>query len=97
MRQDVHLTRMVQDATRWSRIIQRRNSSATGLRNASPTPWMPAARFRQLVVVASPDMLGALRGQLGDAVRHRVYLELSKDLTALDPAALAIEIDKRSS
>jgi protein required for attachment to host cells len=40
-------------------------------------------RFGQLLLVAPPTMLGALRSQLGEGLRERVIAEIDKDLTKI--------------
>lgn len=52
-----------------------------------------AGRFEQLVVAASPLMLGALRAQLGESARRRITAELNKNITSTDPERLAVLID----
>lgn len=52
-----------------------------------------AGHFEHLVIVASPDMLGELRAHLDRATRQCVVLEVDKDLTGHEPAAIAAEID----
>jgi len=56
-----------------------------------------AGHFQHLMIVASPDMLGALRGHLSDAARRLVSLEISKDMTAMGPGAIGVEIDRLTS
>lgn len=56
-----------------------------------------ADHFQHLMIVASPDMLGALREQLSAAARQLVSLEISKDLTAKGPSAIGVEIDRLTS
>lgn len=48
-----------------------------------------ADRFDRLVVTAPPQVLGDLRKALGKHARDRVVGELDKDLTHLEPNALA--------
>jgi protein required for attachment to host cells len=45
-------------------------------------------RFGQLLLVAPPAMLGALRSHIGEALRDRVLAELDKDLTKISPHEL---------
>ncbi|PWW01746.1 protein required for attachment to host cells [Hoeflea marina] len=40
-----------------------------------------AGRFDQLIVVAPPSVLGAMRKELSDAVTGRIIAEINKDLT----------------
>ena len=40
-------------------------------------------QFGQLLLVAPPTMLGALRSHLGEALRERVIAEIDKDLTKI--------------
>lgn len=40
-------------------------------------------QFGQLLLVAPPAMLGALRSQLGEGLRERVIAEIDKDLTKI--------------
>ena len=53
-----------------------------------------AREFTQLVIVASPSMLGELRGQLADPVRRCVRGEFAKDLTLQGPDRIAALIDE---
>jgi protein required for attachment to host cells len=53
-------------------------------------------RIEQLVVVAAPAMLGALRTQFSDATRKLVVTEISKDVTNEEPAVIAALIDAHS-
>lgn len=48
-----------------------------------------AQRFEQLVLVAAPKTLGALRKQLPQSVQDLVKGELAKDLTGMPVAAIA--------
>lgn len=51
-----------------------------------------ASRFRRLVVVAPPRMLGALRRSFSAHLAAAVAGELAKDLNKLEPAAIAKQI-----
>lgn len=53
--------------------------------------------YRGLVLVAGPDMLGALRGRLSRATQRLVALEIVKDMTGMDAACIAAEIDEHAS
>lgn len=48
-----------------------------------------AGRFESLVVVAAPQTLGDLRERMSASLRDRIEAEIDKDLTKVDPAALA--------
>lgn len=52
-----------------------------------------AGRFRNLVLVATPDMLGALRAQLSGTSRQLVRREIVKQMTRAAPAEIAAAID----
>lgn len=52
-----------------------------------------AGQFQHLAIIATPDMLGALRASLSATTRRLVVLEASKDMTGMEPAAIAREID----
>ena len=42
---------------------------------------LDTGHFEQLIMVASPSFLGALRGHLSDRMRKRVCYELDKNIT----------------
>jgi len=42
-------------------------------------------KFKQLIIVAAPSLLGNLRGGLNDQTRKMVSLELDKNLSQLSP------------
>ena len=42
-------------------------------------------KFKQLIIVAAPSLLGNLRGDLNDQTRKMVSLELDKNLSQLSP------------
>jgi protein required for attachment to host cells len=50
-------------------------------------------RFGQLILVAPPTMLGALRSHIGDALRGLVVAELAKDLTKIPTHELPEHLD----
>lgn len=52
-----------------------------------------ADRFQHLVIVATPDMLGAVRAQLSRAAQRLVTREIAKQMTQAEPATIAAEID----
>lgn len=52
-----------------------------------------ANRFQQLIIVAAPAMLGALRAQLSGATQQRVVAEVDKHMTGREPAEIAALID----
>jgi protein required for attachment to host cells len=52
-----------------------------------------AGRFKQLVVIAAPAMLGALRGQLDEATVACVVAEFNKEMTSQQPDVIAQLID----
>lgn len=52
-----------------------------------------ANQYRHLAIVATPDMLGALRGELSRATQQLVSREIAKKMTGLGPAAIAAELD----
>ena len=45
-------------------------------------------KFRQLIIVAAPSLLGKLRGGLNDQTKKLVSLELDKNLSALSPVEI---------
>jgi protein required for attachment to host cells len=50
-------------------------------------------RFQQLVIVAAPAVLGALRQQLSQAVQKQVVAEIDKNMTDQDQETIASLID----
>lgn len=50
-------------------------------------------RFQQLVIVAAPAVLGALRQQLSQPVQQQLVAEIDKNMTDQDQAAIASLID----
>lgn len=50
-------------------------------------------RFRQLYLVASPQLLGVLRKLLDTRLEHAVKLEINKDYTQLTPVELLEQIE----
>ncbi|HSM43171.1 MAG TPA: host attachment protein [Afifellaceae bacterium] len=49
--------------------------------------------FRQLVIVAPPQMLGDLRAELTDGLKTLVHAEVNKDLTHVPNGDLAVHLD----
>lgn len=54
-----------------------------------------AGDFEQLVLVAGPPFLGVLREQLSAETSKRVTLEIDKELTRLDAAALRSRLPEK--
>jgi protein required for attachment to host cells len=52
-------------------------------------------RFRNLVLVASPEFLGTLRKQLGSNLSAVVSLEINKDYTQINPEELHKHLKKK--
>ena len=52
-----------------------------------------ADRFQQLVIVAAPAVLGALRAQLSGAIQKHVVAEFNKHMTGQDASVIAGLID----
>ncbi len=51
-----------------------------------------SAKFDRLVVVASPKVLGAYRAEFGKNTQQRLYAEIPKTMTQLEPRELAEKI-----
>jgi protein required for attachment to host cells len=53
-------------------------------------------RFKQLVIIATPAMLGELRGQFHEATAACIVAEFNKELTGYEPEVVAQLIDAQS-
>jgi protein required for attachment to host cells len=56
-------------------------------------PARNEGRFQQLVIVAAPAVLGALRQQLSHATQRQVVAEIDKNMTGQDQADIVSLID----
>ena len=68
------------EQTDWHRLAERQHADELTRKLAD---WAGKGRFRQLVVVADPRSLGAMRTGYDDALRSVIVAEIAKDLTNL--------------
>jgi protein required for attachment to host cells len=55
-----------------------------------------ANKYRRLVIVAGPQLLGDIRGKLSRATRQLVAAEIDKEMTSLDLSTICAEIDEQT-
>ena len=55
-----------------------------------------ANKYKRLVIVAAPKMLGDIRGKLSRATRQLVTVEIDKEMTNLELPVICTEIDEQT-
>ena len=55
-----------------------------------------ANKYRHLVIVAGPALLGDIRGKLSRATRQLITAEIDKEMTSLDLSSICAEIDEQT-